>query len=65
MSSLVERLRARSDRKPIYNLDESDDDADFLPGKHGTAHEKFEKIVRSDTVCFLFLFFYKLCFLLL
>ncbi|KAF5461360.1 hypothetical protein F2P56_017465 [Juglans regia] len=49
MSSLVERLRARSDRKPIYNIDESDDDADLLPGKHGTAHEKFEKIVRSDT----------------
>ncbi|XP_048331491.2 CHD3-type chromatin-remodeling factor PICKLE isoform X2 [Ziziphus jujuba] len=48
MSSLVERLRVRSDRRPIYNLDESDDDADVVPGRHGTAQEKFEKIVRDD-----------------
>ncbi|KAG5225208.1 GYMNOS family protein [Salix suchowensis] len=33
MSSLVERLRVRSERGPIYNLDESDDDADFVSGK--------------------------------
>ncbi|CAL0327180.1 unnamed protein product [Lupinus luteus] len=46
MSSLVERLRARSDRKPIYNIDDSDDD-DFLP-KPGTTPEKFERIIRSD-----------------
>ncbi|KAK4274486.1 hypothetical protein QN277_017696 [Acacia crassicarpa] len=49
MSSLVERLRARSDRKPIYSIDESDDDADILPGKHEPTQEKFERIVRSDT----------------
>ncbi|KAK4600631.1 hypothetical protein RGQ29_010329 [Quercus rubra] len=48
MSSLVERLRVRSDRKPIYNIDESDDDADLLPGKRGTTQEKFERIVRTD-----------------
>ncbi|KAE8056294.1 hypothetical protein FH972_013079 [Carpinus fangiana] len=48
MSSLVERLRVRSDRKPVYNIDESDDDADFLLGKPGTTQEKFERIVRSD-----------------
>ncbi|XP_019438781.1 PREDICTED: CHD3-type chromatin-remodeling factor PICKLE-like [Lupinus angustifolius] len=48
MSSLVERLRVRSDRRPIYNIDESDDDADFLPRKHGTTQEKFDRIVRSD-----------------
>ncbi|KAK8465456.1 hypothetical protein PHAVU_009G088700 [Phaseolus vulgaris] len=48
MSSLVERLRVRSDRRPIYNLDESDDDADFLPRKPGTTEEKLERIVRSD-----------------
>ncbi|KAL5785967.1 hypothetical protein ACOSQ2_008359 [Xanthoceras sorbifolium] len=48
MSSLVERLRVRSDRRPVYNLDESDDDADFVRGKSGTAQETFEKIVRSD-----------------
>ncbi|XP_027356637.1 CHD3-type chromatin-remodeling factor PICKLE isoform X2 [Abrus precatorius] len=48
MSSLVERLRVRSDRKPIYNIDESDDDADFLPRKSGTTQEKLERIVRSD-----------------
>ncbi len=57
MSSLVERLRVRSDRKPIYNIDESDDDADLLPGKHGTTQEKFEKIVRTDAVCFFYLVF--------
>ncbi|KAF7830339.1 CHD3-type chromatin-remodeling factor PICKLE isoform X1 [Senna tora] len=48
MSSLVERLRVRSDRKPVYNIDDSDDDADFLPGKPGISEEKFERIVRSD-----------------
>ncbi|XP_027904599.1 CHD3-type chromatin-remodeling factor PICKLE isoform X2 [Vigna unguiculata] len=48
MSSLVERLRVRSDRRPIYNLDESDDDADFLPRKSGTTQEKLERIVRTD-----------------
>ncbi|KAI4337260.1 hypothetical protein L6164_015699 [Bauhinia variegata] len=48
MSSLVERLRVRSDRKPVYNLDDSDDDADFLPRKPGATEEKFERIVRSD-----------------
>ncbi|RDX76252.1 CHD3-type chromatin-remodeling factor PICKLE, partial [Mucuna pruriens] len=48
MSSLVERLRVRSDRRPIYNIDESDDDADFLPRKSGTTQEKLERIVRSD-----------------
>ncbi|KAK4277229.1 hypothetical protein QN277_015253 [Acacia crassicarpa] len=47
MSSLVERLRVRSDRKPVYNIDESDDD-DFLPGKPGRTEEMFERIVRSD-----------------
>ncbi|KAH9760400.1 CHD3-type chromatin-remodeling factor PICKLE [Citrus sinensis] len=50
MSSLVERLRVRSDRKPIYQLDESDDDADFEQGKPGTTVEKFERIVRIDAV---------------
>ncbi|PQQ21046.1 CHD3-type chromatin-remodeling factor PICKLE [Prunus yedoensis var. nudiflora] len=48
MSSLVERLRVRSDRRPVYNIDESDDEADFVTRKPGTAEEKFEKIVRSD-----------------
>ncbi|KAA8518154.1 hypothetical protein F0562_015628 [Nyssa sinensis] len=48
MSSLVERLRVRSDRKPVYNIDESDEDADLVPGKSGTTQEKFERIVRAD-----------------
>ncbi|KAK6237044.1 hypothetical protein QUC31_020837 [Theobroma cacao] len=48
MSSLVERLRVRSDRKPIYNMDESDDDADFISGKSGKTEEKLERIVRTD-----------------
>ncbi|XP_022754460.1 CHD3-type chromatin-remodeling factor PICKLE-like isoform X2 [Durio zibethinus] len=47
MSSLVERLRVRSDRKPIYSLDESDDDADFVSGKSGKT-EMLERIVRTD-----------------
>lgn len=49
MSSLVERLRVRSERKPVYNIDESDDD-DFLLKKPRTSQEKFERIVRSDAV---------------
>ncbi|OAY53615.1 CHD3-type chromatin-remodeling factor PICKLE [Manihot esculenta] len=48
MSSLVERLRVRSERRPIYILDESDDDADFVLGKPGKSPEKFERIVRPD-----------------
>lgn len=56
MSSLVERLRVRSDRRPVYNLDDSDED-DLLPGKSGAAQETFEKIVRSDAVCFCFCFY--------
>lgn len=48
MSSLVERLRVRSDRRPIYNLDESDDDADFVSRRSGRTEEKLEKIVRTD-----------------
>ncbi|CAH2061075.1 unnamed protein product [Thlaspi arvense] len=46
MSSLVERLRIRSDRKPVYNLDDSDED-DFVPKKDRTL-EQVEAIVRTD-----------------
>jgi chromodomain-helicase-DNA-binding protein 4 len=48
MSSLVERLRVRSERKPVYNLDDSDDEADLLHGKSKNAQQNFEKIVRDD-----------------
>ncbi|XP_043696234.1 CHD3-type chromatin-remodeling factor PICKLE [Telopea speciosissima] len=48
MSSLVERLRIRSDRKPLYNLDESDDDADIVHGESGRGQQKPEKIIRTD-----------------
>ncbi|KAK8520284.1 hypothetical protein V6N13_031255 [Hibiscus sabdariffa] len=47
MSSLVERLRIRSDRRPVYTLDESDDDADFVSGKSGKT-EQLERIARTD-----------------
>ncbi|CAK7353888.1 unnamed protein product [Dovyalis caffra] len=47
MSSLVERLRVRSERRPIYNLDESDDD-DFVSGKAKKPQEKIERFVRDD-----------------
>nr|XP_043610939.1 CHD3-type chromatin-remodeling factor PICKLE [Erigeron canadensis] len=48
MSSLVERLRVRSDSRPRYSLDESDDDSDLLLGKSKKS-EQFEKIVRDDS----------------
>lgn len=47
MSSLVERLRTRSERRPIYSIDESDDD-DFVLRKPGVTQDKLEKIVRDD-----------------
>ena len=49
MSSLVERLRVRSDRKPIYNLDDSEDDSDVAQGKSKNA-KTHEKLVRADVV---------------
>lgn len=49
MSSLVERLRVRSDSRPRYSLDESDDDSDLLLGKSKKT-EQYEKIVRDDSV---------------
>lgn len=51
MSSLVERLRVRSERRPVYNIDVSDDEADIAHGKSGLPSEKLERIVREDTVC--------------
>uniref|UniRef100_A0A6N2N8A0 CHD3-type chromatin-remodeling factor PICKLE n=1 Tax=Salix viminalis TaxID=40686 RepID=A0A6N2N8A0_SALVM len=47
MSSLVERLRVRSERRPVYNLDESDDD-DFDSRKAKNPQEKIERFVRDD-----------------
>ncbi|KAI5647924.1 hypothetical protein M9H77_33929 [Catharanthus roseus] len=47
MASLVERLRARSDRKPLYNLDDSDDEAIVRDKSKGT-QEQVEKFVRPD-----------------
>ncbi|XP_057522880.1 CHD3-type chromatin-remodeling factor PICKLE-like isoform X2 [Amaranthus tricolor] len=49
MSSLVERLRVRSERRPVYSLDLSDDEADLGRGKSGDPSEKPERIVREDT----------------
>lgn len=45
----MERLRVRSDRRPVYNLDISDDEADNARGKSGCPSEKPERIVREDT----------------
>ena len=47
----MERLRVRSERRPVYNLDESDDD-DFVSGKAKNPQEKIERFVRDDAVCF-------------
>jgi chromodomain-helicase-DNA-binding protein 4 len=63
MSSLVERLRVRSDKRPRYTLDESDDD---LPPRGGNGKGKdwqddapAKQIEREDLVwlitpCFFF-----------
>lgn len=63
MSSLVERLRVKSDRKQFYTIDLSDDDDDdSMPSKSQTTQEKFERIVRSDAVCYFLPFcFYYFC----
>ncbi|KAL4560242.1 hypothetical protein LXL04_032392 [Taraxacum kok-saghyz] len=47
MSSLVERLRVRSDSRPRYSIDDSDDESDLLLGKFKNK-EQFEKIIRDD-----------------
>ncbi|XP_064961860.1 CHD3-type chromatin-remodeling factor PICKLE-like [Musa acuminata AAA Group] len=50
MSSLVERLRVRSEKRPLYNLDDSDDD-DFVVGKGSKSKQEekpAEKIERDD-----------------
>lgn len=49
MSSLAERLRVRSDQKPVYNLDDSEDDSDVAQGRSENAKTS-EKIVRADVV---------------
>lgn len=54
MSSLVERLRVRSERRPVYNLDESDEEFDYKRKKPGSAQEIFERLERDDKVCLLF-----------
>lgn len=57
MASLVERLRIRSERRPIYNIDDSDDENDFVKRNSGSgsSHDKIEKIERPDAVVFAFL----------
>ncbi|EPS66504.1 hypothetical protein M569_08273, partial [Genlisea aurea] len=49
MSSLVERLRVRSDRRPVYNLDDSDDEPDSVKKRGmGSPSGVIEKIERPD-----------------
>ncbi|GAB2223116.1 hypothetical protein Droror1_Dr00017253 [Drosera rotundifolia] len=50
MSSLVERLRVRSDRRPIYSIDLSDDESEHGPGKAAASSQKPERIVRDDAI---------------
>ena len=47
----MERLRVRSERRPVYSLDLSDDEADLGRGKSGDPSEKPERIDREDAVC--------------
>ncbi|XP_076940431.1 CHD3-type chromatin-remodeling factor PICKLE-like [Bidens hawaiensis] len=49
MSSLAERLRVRSDSRPRYSMDDSDDESDLPLGKSKKS-EKFQKLVRDDAV---------------
>lgn len=53
MSSMAERLRDRSGKRPAYTIDDSDDDGDFVPRNPTSAQDKMEKIVRHDAVSFL------------
>lgn len=57
MSSLVERLRVRSERRPVYNLDESDEEFDYKHKKPGSTQEIYERLERDDKVCLLSYFF--------
>ncbi|XP_042415597.1 CHD3-type chromatin-remodeling factor PICKLE-like [Zingiber officinale] len=56
MSSLVERLRVRSEKRPLYNLDESDDD-DFVVSKalkrklEEKPAEKFKRVDAKEDSC--------------
>ena len=46
MSSLVERLRVRSDWKTIHNLDNFEDDSDVAQGKSKNA-KTYENVSQS------------------
>lgn len=56
MSSLVERLRVRSEKRPVYTLDgDSDDELILKAGSAKAKQEKkataeIERIVRDDVV---------------
>ncbi|KAJ3695446.1 hypothetical protein LUZ60_000823 [Juncus effusus] len=47
MSSMAERLRARSEKRPLYTLDESDDDL-YLPPSAGAKGKKKEEVKKKD-----------------
>lgn len=58
MSSLVERLRTRTERKRLYTEDDSDDDLFVVkkgkpvpPPAPDASPEKSERIARDDAVC--------------
>ncbi|PIA60920.1 hypothetical protein AQUCO_00300438v1 [Aquilegia coerulea] len=48
MTSLVERLRARSERRPLYSIEESDDEEFVIKESGRSTHNKPEKIIRED-----------------
>ncbi|KAD5802976.1 hypothetical protein E3N88_14336 [Mikania micrantha] len=49
MSSLAERLRVRSDSRPRYSLDESDDELDLLLGKSKKSETVRENCQKEDS----------------
>lgn len=58
MSSLVERLRVRSERRPLYTDDDSDDDLYAARGGSESKQEERppERIVRDDAVRVFYVF---------
>lgn len=60
MENLAETLGSRPERKPLYGIDDSDDEPSMVSMKSQDIEETFERIVRSDAVLFpsSFLFIY-------
>lgn len=65
MENLAETLGSRPERKPLYGIDDSDDEPSMVSMKSQDIEETFERIVRPDAVLFpsSFLFIYLFIFM--